>query len=464
MKQFKLILIIAITILGACNKDNDDSPLVSSPFVAGFEETSAKILDISETTDIPLVYSKTATEEGAISIQINTENALYGRDFVTIPEAEGNQITLNISLGESTNSFQVVELNDSFTDVMVITFSIVNIDIEGGSVQGNTSFELSDSVYLGGEFSPTIGGPNQPNQVYIDLSSAKETVVKRDTWDLGFYGGANFRVVINGSLYMATAPLETTDMNSVTSESVVSLQEVVAIATFNPTNAAYVDAPNGSVLETAIDEISEDATQNPVYLVNLGNEIGTTTPNIGSVAVAGNTRGWKKIRILRSGEGYVLQYADIDATSYNEVIITKDAAYNFSFFSFNTETIAAVEPQKNQWDVSFNVFTNVLEGAGSYGFSDYVVHNRKGGVTAYGLEGTAVTYDEFEFVNIDDTLLEEAQNVIGSNWRDVFTGVVTPSVFYLLKDTNDNYYKIRFLDLVNTDGERGNPRFEYELL
>ena len=61
-------------------------------------------------------------------------------------------------------------------------------------------------------------------------------------------------------------------------------------------------------------------------------------------------------------------------------------------------------------------------------------------------------------------MLEETQNIIGSNWRDVFTSTVTVDVFYILKDVNENYYKIRFLDLVNTDGERGYPRFEYTLL
>ena len=201
-----------------------------------------------------------------------------------------------------------------------------------------------------------------------------------------------------------------------------------------------------------------------MYLVNLGNEIGTQTPNIGSAAIAGGSRGWKKIRVLRNGEDYILQYADLDATSYTEVTISKDSDFNFSFFSFETTSIVNVEPQKNQWDLCFTVFTNIIEDAGSYGFSDYVIHNRKGGVTSYGLDGSTTTYDDFNIDNVDADLLEETQNIIGSNWRDVFTSTVTDDVFYILKDVNENYYKIRFLDLVNTDGERGYPRFEYTLL
>ena len=461
MKKIKTLIVIALVFFTSCSKD---PTFITEPFVVAFKETSAKILEITETSEIQLEYSETPPENGTVSILIAAENAVYGRDFKTIPEAVGNELIVEILTGEKENSFQIVELSNSFTDVMKITFSIIAIDVIDSNIQGNSSFELSDSVSLGGELSPTLGGPNEPNQVYIDLSSAKETVVKRDTWDLGFYGGDEFRVIINGSLYMATAPLSNTDINSVNSTTVKDLQSAVAIGTFNPENENYIDAPNGSILETAIDEIFEDDAQNPVYLVNLGNEIGTQTPNIGSATIAGESRGWKKIRVLRNGEDYILQYADLDATSYTEVTISKDSDFNFSFFSFETTSIVNVEPQKNQWDLCFTVFTNVIDGAGSYGFSDYVIHNRKGGVTSYGLDGSTTTYDDFNIDNVDADLLEETQNIIGSNWRDVFTSTVTDDVFYILKDVNENYYKIRFLDLVNTDGERGYPRFEYTLL
>ena len=84
----------------------------------------------------------------------------------------------------------------------------------------------------------------------IDLSSNKETLIRRNAWDLGFYAGDEFRVAINGSLYMATSALETTDINTVNSATVSSLKSMVAVGTFNPDNKAYVDAVNGNILET----------------------------------------------------------------------------------------------------------------------------------------------------------------------------------------------------------------------
>ena len=461
MKKLQIILLFIIAILTSCSKD---ALFIEDPFVVAFQETSGKLLDIDTQKDIKLIYSETAYEQSIVKIRITTENVLYGRDFITIPAAEGNELSVPININEIENKFQIVELNNSFTDVMKITFSISSIEQDNANIQGNVSHELSDSAYLGGVFYPTIGGPNEPNQVYVDLSSNKETVVRRDVWDLGFYGGEEFRVTINGSLYMAVSALTNTDINSVNSLSIAALQPLVAVGTFDPENKVYVDGPNGNILETAISEISENDFKNPVYLLNLGVEIGTTQPNTGSVAIAGESRGWKKIRILRDGNGYILQYADLDATTYNEISISKDADFNFSFFSFKTNKIVNVEPPKLQWDISFTVFTNIIAQAGSYGFSDFSLHNRKGGVTSYSLVDNTISYKNFTAINVNETLFQESQIVIGSSWRNVFDGTANSNIYYVLKDANNNYFKIRFLDLTNENGERGFPRFEYTLL
>ena len=223
----------------------------------------------------------------------------------------------------------------------------------------------------GASVSPEVGGPNEPNQVYVDLSTNTSTAVKRDSWDLGFYSGTNSRVVINGSIYMAVGKLEATDIDAVTSSSteVQDLQPKVAVGTFDAANTAYVDAPFGTITETAIAEISDTDANNNVYLLNLGFEVGSETPTTGSVSISGEARGWKKIRILKNGANYVLQYADLDATTHNEITISKNAAYNFSFFSFDTEGEVFVEPEKSHWDLNFTVFTNEIPLYGSYGYS-----------------------------------------------------------------------------------------------
>ncbi|WP_435263375.1 HmuY family protein [Tenacibaculum sp. nBUS_03] len=306
--------------------------------------------------------------------------------------------------------------------------------------------------------------PNQPNQVYVDFSSNKETVVKRDVWDLGFYSGSNFRVALNGSLYMAAKALATTDMKSVTETSIESLKAEVKVGSFKESSADYVDNPDGDITKTAIAEVYADNTKNVVYLVNLGVGLETKEPAVGSVDVSGEARGWRKIRILRDGTNYKLQYANLDDTTFKEVVIKKQPDYNFTFFSLTGEKEVNVEPVKKDWDICFSVFTSVLGKNGAYGFSDYVFGNRKGGVTAYKVEGSAADYSAFNLAKVDRSLLKEDQTVIGSSWRNVFKKVVKEDVFYIVKVTNDIFYKVKFLSLVGIDQKRGKPRFEFKRL
>ncbi|AUC22761.1 hypothetical protein BTO15_11975 [Polaribacter sejongensis] len=327
-------------------------------------------------------------------------------------------------------------------------------------------------VIDGAAVSPEVGGPNEPNQVYVDLSTNTTTVVKRDSWDLGFYSGSEFRVSLNGSISMATAALSTTNIDEVKSsdQEVIDLQPLVRTNTYTDESAPFVDAPNGNILETAISEISDTDSENKVYLVNLGYEVDTTAPATGSYSANGEARGWKKIRILKDGNNYILQYADLDATTHKEITISKNEAYHFTFFSFNTENEVSVEPLKNEWDLNFTIFTNLIPTAGPYVYPDYVTNNTKSDAKVYKLdtEVDAFTYDDFSITDVDATKFTTDQRSIGSSWRNGGGPSSLPSlkenVFYVVTDTDGNLYKLKFLALTNDAGERGYPEFVYSLL
>ncbi|AUP81684.1 hypothetical protein C1H87_18660 [Flavivirga eckloniae] len=399
-----------------------------------------------------------------VNIQIHSETAIYGQDFVTIPEVVNDNISLPVVNGALQNAIAFKKLNTTLDETTTIEFTIASIDYSHANIQGNSRFIINASPALGGSLTPEVGGPNQGNQVYVDLSTQSTTLARRDSWDIGFYNGDSFRVTINGSLYMATKALNHTNIDLVTDTDVTNLKPQVAVGTFNPENAAYIDAPNGNILETAIAEIAENANENPVYLLNLGYEVGTATPPTGSVAIAGNHRGWKKIRILKHEDGYILQYANLNDTTHQEITISKNSDYNFTHFSFNTNSLVNVEPKKEKWDISFTVFTNILEGAGSYGFSDYVIHNRKANTLAYQVNTADFNYDDFSLTDIDDVNFSKNQTTIGSHWRDVFNRTTFSDRFYIIKDPNGNIYKLKFLAMANSSGERGHPEFEYKLL
>ncbi|RXR18296.1 hypothetical protein EQG63_08480 [Flavobacterium amnicola] len=323
---------------------------------------------------------------------------------------------------------------------------------------------------------PAVGGANQPNQVFLDLSTEVSTPINRASWDFGFSSGADFRVAINGAVKMAVKQLATNDMSITQTED----SNVAVGAGSNPSSNGYCDNPTGvlagagSGIGTAIAEVSATDADNKVYLVNLGFAVSTTTPSAGSVSIDGASRGWKKVRFLRNGSnGYKIQYADLNSATYTERTIAKDADFNFTFFSMNTGNTVSVEPQKTKWDVCFTTFTNYVNFGSevTYGYSDFITSNMKGGTKVYQVLTSEFAYDAFKKGNIVEanfTISATDQRIIGSNWRNGGGPSTLPSVktdrFYVIKDAANNYYKVQFLAMTNDAGVRGNPTIQYAIL
>lgn len=398
-------------------------------------------------------------------IKITEDKATYNVDYSTSISATNNEIIVPIKKGETSTNFTFKNLIYPFDrSDKSIQFEITKIDYPTAIIQGYTSTKISFENSIGGTIDVEIGGPNQQFQVYVDLSKETQTKVKRDSWDLGFYNGTYFRVELNSSIYMAAKALDETDLSKVSKASVGKLINEVAVGTFTDTNKDYIDHPAGDILQTAIPEIKE--TDNPVYLLNLGYEVGTMTPAVGSAAVAGNSRGWKKVKFIKKDEQYLMQYADLDDTTFTEKVISKNSTHNFIHFSFATNEIVNVEPPKLDWDLNFTVFTNLIAGNGSYGYSDYVVNNIKAGAKAYRVDVTnEITYDNFNESMIDESKFMNDQRAIGDSWRQVTAPQkLFADRFYIIKDAENNYYKIKMLAFLSTSGVRGYPKFEYKLI
>ncbi|MDR2205501.1 MAG: hypothetical protein LBE36_05030 [Flavobacteriaceae bacterium] len=322
---------------------------------------------------------------------------------------------------------------------------------------------------------PNVGGAAQPNQIWFELSSGNSSENLRTKWDLGFYCGDEFKVILNSSALMAAGKIENaTDINAISETlDILALEDEIQVANFVAENEQYVDNPAGNISgHTAIAEISENDSENGIYLVNMGNEINTENIPLGSAQPKGDARGWMKIQITRNADGYKIKYADINATTYKEYIIQKNPDYNFVFFSLIDNQEVMVQPEKKHWDICFTVFVNILSGAGSYIYSDFVTTNILSGVGAYQVKvpaGTNATevYNNFSASDVDESkFIFDDQTAIGSTWR--FTGPSGNDVygdrFYIIKNTDGLYYKLKFNRMTNLEGVRGNPEFEYKPL
>lgn len=330
----------------------------------------------------------------------------------------------------------------------------------------------------GGILEPEVGGATQPNQVWVDLSNPKNSKTSlRTDWDLGFYSGDEFLVIVNNSILMATASVESTDIDAVSQTDFSTLLNELSPAA--GWSADFIDDVAGNYLEengTVIDPINSNESDNKVYLLKLGYDTyqGNNVPPF-SVYSIGDARGYKKIRILRNDENsYKIQYADLNDTTHQEFIVEKSASHHFSFFSFNTEALADIQPAKKNWDICFTIFNNEIEGFGTYTYADFIISNTLDGVGAYQVTTDPLTanndYNNFTIDQVDESqFVYNDQRAIGSNWRSTVSGTTsTPIVyadrFFILKDPDGIIFKMRFLSMLDSDNMRGYPKFEFEPL
>lgn len=298
-------------------------------------------------------------------------------------------------------------------------------------------------------------GAAAANSVYVDFSADKQISVLRDSWDLGFFSGNDFKVILNSTNGASALLVNKTDLNTVTT------------ADFDP-NALKVGQGGGnfaiiddgretSILnKTAIATVSANDADNKVYIIN--RKGGTN-----SVLAISELY---KIRVLRKGSGYVLQFAKVTETTFKTLDISKNAETNFQFASLLTGASVVAEPAKGAWDMVWT-YSMYFTGTLPYGFSDLVFTNNLGGVTAAAVSTTNKSYTSFSESDLTGIDFLNSKNVIAASWRNT-TGAavgVVPSIFYVIKDGAGNVYKLKFVSFhPNDGGTRGKPVIEYKLI
>lgn len=314
------------------------------------------------------------------------------------------------------------------------------------------------------------GGSSAINTVFVDLSAANQESIKRDSWNLGFYGGADFRVILNSTNGSSAVVVDKTDINAV-SVSDINIDDL-NIPLGTPGAFGNFDDVSGDIKKTLIAEISATEANNKVYVVN---------PKGGSHAEGLKAENLYKIRILREGGNYKLQYAKLADKDFKTLSVNKDEAYNFKYISFTNGPVN-VEPKKADWDFqwTWSVYFGMMgTNAYPYGFSDLVFINHLGGTTAAEIvvegAGTATkpTYENFAASHIAGVTFNKDKGVIGAKWRvtAAMPGASSQAGaqkdrYYVIRDAANNVYKVRFnaMGAGNDGGQRGYPELEYKLV
>ena len=465
IKKLSFILVGVVFFFSACRKKDAIAP----DNLVNFEITTIGITAAENSATLKLKTTAAVTQNTDVLVRVTAQNAVYGTEFTTSspinvttgPEAGTFKVT--IPSGNNEVSFTISKVAGTLYDgdekLFLDIYSSATPVIIGASKQLVVNFaELVSTTTLA---VVNGGGATYPNKVFIDLSANRQTTAARTGWDLGFYNGADdFRVTLNSSVNMMAKQLSKNDLNAVTAADTVGYSADVAFSQTAPaiTQLPYIDYPDGALTKTAIAAVSATATDNKVYIINRGNSVGTPAP----------VRGWKKIRIIRNASGgYTLQHADIAATTFSSVDISKDDAYFFKVVSFETGS-AIVEPQKKKWDITWTYFANVTNfGAGEvpYMFQDIILINRNVQI-AKVMEATKA-FAAFAETDIAAQTFLTTQNAFAADWRSGGGPGTAPAVrtdrYYIIKDGDNNYYKIRFTALTQ-NSERGYPAYESVLV
>ncbi len=456
---FSSLFLFFLLALSSCTKR--DAPLADNE--VKFESNQQGMSAGENSFIIRLKLSRAVDRDVTVTLTMQpTSGVEYGADFTILPAPSNDTIRVNILSG---NNEGIVTLNKTpgalFYDDDKLLFRIISSSapVVIGSVNQFT-LSFTEIISESGTILGDGGGATFGNKVFFDLSANSSRPVSRTAWDLGFYTGADWRVILNSSSAMMAKQINKNDLAQVTAADTIGFYSEVAFSQLAPSASSlpYIDYPNGDLSRTAIAEVSGNDADNKVYIVNRGLGIGVPAPQ----------RGWKKIRVLRnSSGGYLLQHADISSSSFSTIEIGKDPAFNFTYVSFENGLVP-VEPEKDKWDIAWTYFSNVTNfGSGEvpYLFQDFVIQNRN--VESAKVLNTSIDFDAFTLADISSLTFSRSQNGIGSDWRSGGGPTSGPAVrddrYYIIKDGDNNYYKLKFTAMTQ-GGERGYPAFVYELL
>ncbi len=258
-------------------------------------------------------------------------------------------------------------------------------------------------------------------------------------WDIGFEcSSTGFHVKTNTSKAMSVYNTTQTTFTLVNDTNGLS------------ENRIY-DSPTGNLDSTAFGNWQ---TNKPVYIVDRGyNETGTQL-------------GFKKVQILSVNTNeYILKIADVNGSNEVTVIVPKNTNKNFISFSFNSNTIINVDPDKTNYDLLFSQYTHIYNDP----FSIYLV---AGVLINSNKVKIAQIFDKpFIDILINDTLshpFKNYQNTIGYDWKTYSfvssSYIIDINKCYIIKDVKGFYYKLHFIDFYNSSGVKGFPKFEFRKL
>lgn len=282
-------------------------------------------------------------------------------------------------------------------------------------------------------------------QSFYDLS--EDTVIRKnlnEAWDLAFETQPDgWRIRINYASLKGIYHTGVTDFNQ---------------TSFSPLKENWIyDASSGNPDSTSVGNWKQYGSEGPEVLL-----IGTFDGD--------GYQSYKKLVIKAVNDtSYQFSYANLNGSSRVDRTIIKDTTYNFMYYSFIKNDTVIIEPHKRAWDILFTQYiTTLFESNGNPAYN-YPVRGVY--INPFKVEAvldTVNNYSSITDLTIGSYSFSSIQDYIGYNWKSVevnqsansATYKVRKNYSYVIKDNEEQYYKLRFLSFVNDSLVVGYPKFE----
>ena len=275
-------------------------------------------------------------------------------------------------------------------------------------------------------------------QVFYDLGSNSiiSDNLKTD-WDLGFESSSQgYHVILNSSTYSSLSYIENISFND----------------NIDPTGLIWSwDNPNGDLDSSAF---GDSRNVSGFYVFDRGFDLN------------GIPRGFKKILIDSiTNEFYQISFSNLDNSDYNSFKLYKDPSVNFTCFSFESNQIVDIEPSYNDWDLLFSQYTHLYNDTTT---PAYLVTGVCSNLDVLVAKDTSYEFNEINYSMINEFSFNDDRDAIGFDWKEynfnAGSYTINSNTNYIIMDKQQKYFKLRFIDFYNSDGDKGYPTFEIQEL
>ena len=276
-------------------------------------------------------------------------------------------------------------------------------------------------------------------QVYFDLGKNQEVGRHPKTdWDLGFTCcDTAHNIVINSSKMMYALHTDQFNFNAVTD-------------TAGFTANKKRDMPSGNLDSTAL----YGWKKNEVFIIDRG------------YAPDGSHLGMRKLQLNNANmDEFTITFGLLQSNEGTTITIPRNVDYNYTHFNLETGGIADIAPPKDDWDLIFTQYTHLFYEPEEtpYLVTGCLLNDSK--TRALQLE-ESIDFEDIDIEYASEILLEEKRNVLGYNWK-TFTGngyEVDGDQLFIIRDREGFFYKLRFIDFYDEEGNKGTPTFEFQQL